>query len=497
MNLAKRAGIYTIRHKEKSLILFLVLVVVSTLVLTGGVIANAVNHTVTHVRRDIGGRIHLDRMPPELDIEALLNQLAGEGLGEGGTITVHEDGSDDGDFVTWETLEAILNVPGVNGYNLTGEFMLQDASPVNFDFLPDGFQFDTRNFGHSMANLQSSTHSELMDGFANGNLRLESGRHLTADDHRSVLISDELAEYNNITIGDTLKISGTSTHGTPSTTLAFEVVGIFSGTRGIGGFLQSDVPSNRLIIDMSSLMEELNRSNFFGTGITDSLPGPLSISVEDPNDIQNVYDEISHLPEVYGKDFSLIIGTEGFEGISDSLGSLQGLVYALLVMIAVVSMAILAILLTIWIRGRAREIGIFLANGIKKKEIVSQFILEALVIAVVAFAASFPISRVTAVGAGDFVMTQFTAAQELRQEQLEGASGYAFNEGGIVLRQADTGLMNASTIENTLNLVDVGVYKQDLIWVYVVGLPVVIGSVLIASYSVVKLKPKEILSKMS
>jgi len=494
MNLAKRAGLYTIRHKEKSLILFMVLVVISTLVLTGVSIANAVNQTVNHVRTDIGGRIHLDRLPPELDIEALLGELVGA---EDGVITADDIGSDDGDFLTWEILEAILEIDGVDGYNLTAEFMLQDASPINFEFLSDGFEFDTRLFNHSMASLQSSTHSELMDGFSNGNLRLESGRHLTADDHRAVLISDELAEYNNLTIGDTVKISGTSTHGVPDATLELEIIGIFSGTRGIGGFLQSDVPSNRLIIDMEILMEEYERSNFFGTGVAGSLPGAFSVSVHNPNDIQRVYDEISNLPEVDGKDFTITMGAEGFEGISDSLGSLQGLVYTLLVIIVAVSVAILAILLTIWTRGRVKEIGIFLANGIRKKEIILQFILEVLVIAVVAFAASLPIGQLTAAGAGDFVLTQFTATQELRNEQLDGASEYAFNEGGIVLMQAETGLMNESTIENTLDMVDVGVHGRDLMWVYVIGLPVVIGSVLIASYPVVKLKPKEILTKMS
>jgi len=494
MNLAKRAGLYTIRHKEKSLILFVVLVVISTLILTGISITGAVNQTVNHVRTDIGGRIHLDRLPPELDIEALLGELVDA---EDGVLTAEDINSDDGNLLTWEILEAILDIDGVNDYNLTAEFMLQDASSTNFDFLSDGFEFDTRLFDHSMASLQSSTNSELMDGFANGNLRLESGRHLTADDHRSVLISDELAEYNNLTIGDTLKVSGTSTHGVSDTTLELEIVGIFSGTRGIGGFLQSDIPSNRLIIDMSSLMEEYERSNFFGTGIAGSLPGAFSVSAHNSNDIQSVYDEILNLPQIYGKEFVITMGAEGFEGISDSLGSLQVLVYTLLVIITVVSMGILAILLTIWTRGRVKEIGIFLANGIKKKKIISQFIFEVLVIAVVAFAVSLPIGHLTATRAGDFVMIQFTATQELQNEQLEGASRYAFNEGGIVLMQSETGLMNDSTIENTLDMVDVGVVGADLIWVYVIGLPVVTSSVLIASYTVVKLKPKEILSKMS
>ena len=254
--------------------------------------------------------------------------------------------------------------------------------------------------------------------------------------------------------------------------------------------------ADTLIIDMATFMEEYERTDFFGTGVADSLPGPLSIFIEDPNEIENIYDEISNLPEIYGKNFSLTMGTEAFEDVISSLGSLQALVLILIAIIALVSMAILGILLTIWTRGRVKEIGIYLANGIKKGEILTQFILEAIFIAVIAFAFSMPISQVIADGTGNFILTQFASAEALRNEQLEGSEFQDFS-GGFLIVLPETGFMDEADIANTLEMVEVGVTGVDLVWVYVTGLPVVIGSVLIASYSVVKLKPKEILTKMS
>jgi len=228
-----------------------------------------------------------------------------------------------------------------------------------------------------------------------------------------------------------------------------------------------------------------------------SLPGFLSIFMEDPNEIENVHDEISNLTEIYGKDFTLMMGSEGFEDVLSSLISLGVLARTLLVIIALVSMAILAILLTIWTRGRVKEIGIYLANGIKKGEIIGQFILEASLIAVVAFALSLPISQVTARGTGGFILEQFTSAEALRSEQLADSSSMEASSGINMGRRGIDFNNTEDDTENILEMVDVAVSGNDLMWVYVIGLPVLIGSVLIASYPVVKLKPKEILSKMS
>jgi len=509
MNLAKRAGLYTIRQKQKSILLFLVLMIVSTLVLTGIAIGSAVNNTSTNMHRNIAGKISIERNLPELDHMARLEAFETGGIEAINRLFIEQ--LTGGDFVTFDTLEAIMAIPDVSGYNITAEFQMRDVVPENFNFL-NHIEVGLVNVHGiaeptTIATIQSSTYSELMLGFVNGNLRLESGRHLTADDHRKVMISDELAEYNNLQVGDTMKISGAPTvmgEGVSSTTLEFEIIGIFAGTRLAeleempGHVLDRRIlDSDTLIIDMATLLEEYERSNFFATGAVGSLPGPLSIFTENPNDIDRVYDKIVNLQGVYGKNFSITLASEGFEEVLGSLGSLQGLVQTLLVIIVIVSMAVLAILLTIWIRGRVKEIGIYLANGINKREILTQFIFEATLIAIIAFAFSLPITQVSAQGAGDYIISQFSTAQALRNEQLEGSTAIDVSGGGAVMVRPETGFMTEANIDNVLDMVDVSVRVHDLLWVYIIGLPVLIGSVLLASYTVIKLKPREILSKMN
>ena len=59
MNLWKRALLYTMRKKGKTVILFLVLFVMSTFVLTGLAIRSAADRSAGELRKSVGGSIKL------------------------------------------------------------------------------------------------------------------------------------------------------------------------------------------------------------------------------------------------------------------------------------------------------------------------------------------------------------------------------------------------------------------------------------------------------
>jgi len=508
MNFIKRAGLYTIRQKTKTILLLFVLILIATLILTGIAIRSAIGNTSDNLQGNLAGMINLERVVPTLDHDSRMAAHEEGGIEALNRLT--NELFQSGDFLTFELLNEITAIPGIASYNINGEFMMRDVATYNFNFMNVIESGMVNMYGMVeqtyTATIHSASNSQNMTGFLNGNLRLTAGRHLSPDDKRSVLISDELAEDNNLQVGDTLKISGAPTFmgdGVEPASFEFEIVGIFSGTRLAEADEQAghvterrNLDSDALIIDINTMMEEYARTHYFGSGATGSLPGTLSIFIENPNDIDVVYDVLTNHPSIYGKTFSLTRGSDGFEDVLSSMSSLSLLINTLIIIIALVSMAILGILLTIWTRGRIKEIGIYLANGIKKSEILSQFIFEAFVIAVVAFAVALPISGLVAEGTGDFILSQFKQTQALRAEQLAG-SVFEVTQGGTMIITPETGFLETADIENTLDLVEIGVSSGDLIWVYVIGLPVVIVSVLIASYSVVKLKPKEILTKMS
>lgn len=182
----------------------------------------------------------------------------------------------------------------------------------------------------------------------------------------------------------------------------------------------------------------------------------LTIYVEDPASVQDVYDRISALPELKDKTLKLSIDTDEYDVVSTPLVSLQKLVNTTIVIISIVSVIILTLLLTIWIRGRKKEIGILLSIGKSKWNIILQIFTETFIVAIISFAASIPCSNLIAEKAGAFLVSRVT-----------------------------TGTTNL-TIQ-----ID-AVYLLPL---YMMGILLIAVSVIASSWIIVRREPKEILTK--
>ena len=233
----------------------------------------------------------------------------------------------------------------------------------------------------------------------------------------------------------------------------FEIVGIFDGTEGTSGnaLTVDEIPANCGYVDAGAVQDIYK-------DIDEEGYQQLTIFVEDPLNIQNVYDKISALPELKGKTLKLTIDTDEYDVVSTPLESLQKLVNTTIIIISAVSVVILTLLLTIWIRGRKKEIGILLSIGKSKANIILQIFAETFAVAVISFAASIPFSFAVAEKAGAFLVSKVTAG--------------------------------------TVNL-KVQVDAAYLLPLYVIGILFIAAAVIASSWTIVRFKPKDILTKMS
>lgn len=433
MGFVKRAGLYCLRQRFKTVILFLVLTLIATFMLTGIAIRDAAKGANADVRNAIGGKIELN-----LDTEG---HMGSGQQNQWGTVYGYN-----GDLITQDIVKAISKVDGVVDYN-TEDTAAYYGAGVDFKYLPAAFGLSYTPYGESSA-YTATLSSEKCSGFQSGKYKLVDGRHITPDDKHACLISKELADYNKLSVGDKVKMYSLDSDAISE----FEIVGIFDGTEGTSGnaLTVDEIPANCGYIDCATLFE------MFG----DELDGyqQLTIYVEDPVRVQNVYDRISALPELKGKTLKLSIDTDEYDVVSTPLESLQKLVNTTIVIIAVVSASVLTLLLTIWIRGRKREIGILLSIGKSKVNIILQFFTETFVVAVVAFVASVPFSFSVAAKAGEFLVSRVTTGTANLNVQIDAA------------------------------------YFPSL---YLIGILLIAVSVIASSWTVVRSKPKDILAKMS
>ncbi len=430
MSFIKRAGLYCFRQRVKTVILFLVLTLIATFILIGIAIRDAAKGATADVQTAIGGKILLDTdSDGHTDIQQ--NQW--------GTVYTYN-----GDLITQEIVDAIKKVDGVVDYNSES---LYCGAGVDFKYLPASLGLSITQYGE-ISDYTATLSSEKCSKFQSGKYKLVDGRHITPDDKHACLISKELADYNKLSVGDKIKMYSLDSDAISE----FEIVGIFDGTEGTSGnaLTVNQIPANCGYIDYTTMFELFKKE----------LDGydQLTIFVEDPVSVQNVYDKISALPELKGKTLKLSIDTDEYDVVSTPLESLQKLVNATIIIISVVSVVILTLLLTIWIRGRKKEIGILLSIGKSKTNIILQIFTEAFAVAVISFVASIPFSNLIAEKAGTFLVSRITTG--------------------------------------TTNL-NVHINATYLLPLYMIGILLIAIAVVASSWTVVRSKPKDILTKMS
>lgn len=433
MSFMKRAGLYCIRQRFKTFILFFILTLIAAFMLTGIAIRDASVGATADVQTAIGGKIELD-----LDTEGHMG--AGQ-KNQWGTAYSYN-----GDLITQEIVDAIEKVEGVVDYN-SEDTAAYYGSGVDFKYLPAALGLSYTPYGESSA-YTATLSSEKCRGFQSGKYKLVDGRHIKPDDKHTCLISKELADYNELSVGDKVKMYSLDADSISE----FEIIGIFDGTEGTSGnaLTVDEIPANCGYIDYATMFE------LFG----DELDGyeQLTIFVEDPVNIQNVYDKISALPELKGKTLKLSIDTDEYHVVSTPLESLQKLVNTTIVIISIVSIVILTLLLTIWIRGRKKEIGILLSIGKSRANIILQLFAETFLVAFVSFAASIPLSFAAAEKAGAFMVSRVTTGTAKLNVQID---------------------------------------VSYLLPLSLIGILLIAVSVIASSLTVVRSKPKDILTKMS
>ncbi len=434
MNFFRRAIRYCWRQKVRSIILLLVFTLLASATLIALSVGHATAEGTDEVKQTVGASIHIE-------IDSDNTNLYGSGSeNEWGTAYQYN-----GDYITQEVIDTIAKAEGVVSYSAESEGGYYGAA-VDFDYFPGAFNVNVSGHGQS-APYTVTMNTALSVKFLNGTYTLEEGRHIQPDDSYAVLISKELAAKNGLSVGDDITLYSMDTQREDT----FEIVGIFSGTEGMSkdAMMADGIPANQGYIDMNSYQKMWNETTLE--------LGSLDVYVDSAENVQDILKTIQNLPEIKGKTFVYSTDTENFDLISTPLSSIQTMVGTAVIVIAVTGAAIIVLLLVLWTRGRKKEAGILMAVGRSKLEIVLQFLIENLLIAIPAVAASLGLTALLADKVGSYLVSQ-TATD------VAGAN--------------------------------VTIHFADIAAVYGIGAIILILAIFLAAVTVIRLKPREILSQM-
>ena len=432
MNFLKRAACYCWRQKARSLLLLLLFTLLAAAALLALSVGHATAEGAGQVTETVGASIHIA-------LDESQENFGPAQQNENGATYQHN-----GDYITQEVIDAISQVEGVVAYSAESQGGYYGAA-VDFQYFPGAFHIDYTG-GHGQPVPYTVTYnSALSEKFLNGTYTLLAGRHIQPEDSFAVLLSKELTDKNGLSVGDSVTMYDLDTDSENT----FTIVGIFGGTEGMtkDAMMADGIAANQGYIDGNSYQKMWNETTLE--------LGSLDVYVDSAQRVQQVLEAIQALPQLRGKTFTYSTDTEQFDLISTPLSSLQRMMDAAVAGIAVTGAVLAALLLLLWTRGRKREVGIFLALGKGKGEILLQFFAENLLLALPAGAAALGLAALLGERAGDI-------------------------------------LAAANGVEG----LDVAVRFQDAAAVYGLGALLLALAVLLAAATVLRCKPKDILSQM-
>ena len=478
MSTFKRAYLYVTRKRGKTILLFAILLIMATFVLTGLSIWKASEAAQLDLRQSLGGKF--DVFVDWNNSPYVVKENAGEEYDE-------ETGKTSTGFLMYSTVqftsENIAAIKGVPGVRYCGARQDNLAPFKGLSLFPGTVLTDAKYQGYTKVLGVCNTEDDEL--FTSGTLTLAEGRHITAEDSHTAIISQDLAERNELKVGDYLT-SHSYTEEDDSFTgpeVKAQIVGLFTPNvveRFGETVTDYDKIQNRVFVDLQTSTEISGDTINYGFSA-------LHVTIDDPQDMAQVVADVKALPGIDWKAFAVEVDNETYENAAAPLAALNELVVTLLAVIIVVSAVILALILTLWTKTRIHEIGVFLSVGIRKPAIIGQFLMEVLLIAVIAFGLSYFTSNAVAGQIGNRLLEQ-SLQTEPEDESGVSAAAAAVEVGADELIQKP--LPGADGIEVSVGL-------KDVTLLYLIGLAVIIVAVSASSVTVMQLKPREILSKMS
>lgn len=461
MNFVKRARLYVSRKCGKSILLLVILLIMSSFVLTGLAIGKASESTQEDLRKALGGKFQVSVNYTEDNPYFIMETV------DTGMIVYSEMP------ITQKVISAIMNVPEIEGYDATSELLLAVDDVI---FIPGNIPI--KDQFKSMVNTLIVGNSESNSYFTSGQVELIEGQHISDTDSHVAIISKDLAERNGLSTGDTLTLQADSSADV-------KIIGLYEikNTDSVLAQVTSyDKLENKIIFDLDTLQQLVpDRKAGFDTA---------SFKATDPAELDSIVEQVKSLSELDLKAFSIDADKQTYLQAAAPLGKLNDLVVILLIVIVVVSAIILSLILMMWTRSRIYETGVFLSVGITKISILGQYLVEVLLVAVLAFGLSFFTSNLIANKVGNELLQKNT------QSTIQNKNSVDDNKvATAVTGSAGNGDKIAQIPE--VESIDVSIGADSMVQLCFIGLTVIILSVGISGTTVMRLKPGEILSKMS
>jgi len=188
--------------------------------------------------------------------------------------------------------------------------------------------------------------------------------------------------------------------------------------------------------------------------------------------------------------------SQGFDPLTYAMGTLEEITNQALIFAIGAAIIVLSLLITLYLRDRRNELGIYLALGEKKIKIILQLLIEVTAVALIGMTLALFIGNVIARDVSqELLIHELTEGWVTEQTQMlqDPEAGRWYEELIWTTNLEFAGLVRALTPDELMAFFDVSLNTQTIVIFYAIGLSTVMLSAIAPTIYVLELNPKEIL----
>lgn len=518
----KRAWYYVTRKLGKVITIGIILFIVSSLVLTGLVINSASESAATAARKKLGANV-------TYSTELRMNmQTSDDGPARGSGGSFNFEIPEGYSQITTKEIETIVNNSKyVKNYSI---FASMSATASDFSYYdPFNSSSPTSNktitngmYGGSMRIDSSNINIMGLDTKTNNNIfdldTLIDGRYFTDEEIKNnemvIVIEETIATMNGIGIGDIITMTKSNNRMTmvrpgeeinteeDTIEMEFTVVGIYKTNSPTNvaenQFRNSANLSENLMYAPYTTILLSDTFGLEGNELSEKLAdieengyaiSSVIFTLKNPEDIDAFIEEVKNMEEIDMTYRLLDADTTSYETMVGPIQNVASTSKILVIVVIIAGAFIIGLLSMLSIKDRKYELGVLLSLGESRVKIISQLIVEMLIVAVFSFTLASLTANTLAQGVTNYLLNKELESQNAERETTQNNPTIIRGGLGNMIQRSDISTVDVETIEE----LTVNINISDMFTMFGIGIIIIVLGNSIQTLFVLKANPKEIL----
>ena len=336
---------------------------------------------------------------------------------------------------------------------------------------------------------------EGMSDFVSGNYTITDGEISTYFDSNNCVISSELAELNNLAVGDTITLVNPNSS---KKTYTLTITGIYTDNTSDSASMDKmfSNSANKIITNSNLVTSMFSDDSTLKTTIT-----PTYI-------LRSKYVTDDFASEVKSKglsdNYEVTNNLDSISSETESINNVSSFATTFLIVTLIIGGVVLLIINMINVRERKYEIGVLRTIGMSKIAVISQFVFELLMVSLIGLLLGAVIGSASSVSVANGLLSQEITSAQTQTENVNANFGHG--PGSDSTSSTSTTSPNAPTTNNKVNgvanvsqvkSIDAVVNIQVLAELLGIGLCLTLISSLSAMISIANFRPLTILKERS